>query len=159
MKYRRAGEPAGPTPLRAHRAVEPSPRAYTAPDRLAGIRGIHQMVDERRRTAAGWREVWADEIAIGYPTRSRTQLRPAESQDMTATTPIPTIPLKFDATTRTYHRIVEAGNRQLATTDVGKALIAAGFGELARELIQRTAANAANAISMDFEDDLADGRG
>lgn len=75
---------------------------------------------------------------------------------MTATTPIPTIPLKFDATTRTYHRIIAAGELQLANTDVGKALIAAGLEAQARELIQRTAANAANAIAGDFEDDLAE---
>jgi hypothetical protein len=75
---------------------------------------------------------------------------------MTATTPIPTIQLKFDATTRTYHRIIAAGELQLANTDVGKALIAAGLEAQARELIQRTAANAANAIAGDFEDDLAE---
>jgi hypothetical protein len=68
------------------------------------------------------------------------------------TMPVPTIPLRFDAATRTYHLIVAAGERQLTTTDVGQALIAAGLGEQALELIRRTAANAANPIAAEIED-------
>lgn len=60
MKWRRAGEPAGPTPLRARRAVEPSPRAIAEPGRLATIRGIAEVADKRRQTEAAWFEVWAD---------------------------------------------------------------------------------------------------
>lgn len=62
MKWRRAGEPAAPTPLRAHRAVERSPREARAPERIAGIRGLATVVDERRQTEEAWREVWADDL-------------------------------------------------------------------------------------------------
>lgn len=78
------------------------------------------------------------------------------------TLPVPTIPLRFDATTRQYHRmpdasrvydlIVAAGERQLATTDVGRALISVGLGEQALELIRLTAANAANPIATEIEE-------
>lgn len=64
MRYRRAGEPAAPTPLRAHRAVDPGPRTSAPPERLAGIRGIAALADESRQTEAAWREVWADELAV-----------------------------------------------------------------------------------------------
>lgn len=65
MKYRRAGEPAGPTPLRARRAVEPSPRARLPPERLATIRGIAALADERRQTPESWIETWAEDDCDG----------------------------------------------------------------------------------------------
>ena len=61
MKYRRAGEPAGPTPLRAKRAIEVSPRAILPPERMGCIRGMAALAEARRQTEQGWREVWADE--------------------------------------------------------------------------------------------------
>lgn len=64
MKWRRAGESAGPTPNRAHRAVEPSPRTPAPPERLAGIRGIAALADERRQTPEAWNEVWADDVVV-----------------------------------------------------------------------------------------------
>lgn len=65
MKYRRAGEPAAPTPLRAHRAVEVSTRATTEPGRGVAIRGLAALVEDRRQTEAAWREVWAEELGEG----------------------------------------------------------------------------------------------
>jgi hypothetical protein len=62
VKYRRAGEPAAPTPLRAHRAVEVSPRAVTPPERMGCIRGIAALAEARRQTVQAWREVWAEEL-------------------------------------------------------------------------------------------------
>lgn len=64
MKWRRAGEPAAPTPNRAHRAVERSPREARPPERIAGIRGIAAVVDARRQTDEAWREVWVDDLAV-----------------------------------------------------------------------------------------------
>jgi hypothetical protein len=63
VKYRRAGEPAAPTPLRARRAVEPSPRATRPPERIASIRGLAALAEARRQTPEAWNEVWADGIA------------------------------------------------------------------------------------------------
>lgn len=67
MKTRRAGEPAAPTPLRAHRAVEPSPRETRPPERIACIRGLAAVVEEHRQTEAAWLEVWADQVVKRHP--------------------------------------------------------------------------------------------
>lgn len=63
MKYRRAGEPCGPTPLRAHRAIDVSTRAAPEPGRGVAIRGLAEHVEARRQTEAGWRETWSQELA------------------------------------------------------------------------------------------------
>lgn len=65
VKCRRAGEPAGPTPLRARRAVEVSPRAILPPERMGCIRGIAALAEARRQTPEAWDEVWADDAATG----------------------------------------------------------------------------------------------
>jgi len=61
VKYRRAGEPAGPTPLRARRAIEVSPRAILPPERMGCIRGLAELAEARRQSDPGWREMWADD--------------------------------------------------------------------------------------------------
>jgi hypothetical protein len=63
VKYRRAGEPSAPTPLRAHRTVEVSARAPREPGSGVAIRGLADLVDARQQTEASWREVWAEELA------------------------------------------------------------------------------------------------
>ena len=63
LRYRRAGEPAAPTPLRAHRAVEPSTRRQRSPGRGNAIRGLVDVVERSRQTEESWRETWASEIA------------------------------------------------------------------------------------------------
>ena len=67
MKYRRAGEPAGPTPLRARRAIEVSPRATLPPERMGCIRGGMSALAEARRQSEPWREVWADDAVAKRP--------------------------------------------------------------------------------------------
>lgn len=64
MKVRRAGQPVGPVPLRARRALEVSARANRAPARLARIRGIAELAEARRQTEAAWCEVWADDLVV-----------------------------------------------------------------------------------------------
>lgn len=64
MKYRRAGEPTAPTPLRAHRAVDVSARATREPGRGVAIRGLAEHVETRRQTEPSWRETWAEELAV-----------------------------------------------------------------------------------------------
>jgi hypothetical protein len=63
VKYRRAGEPAAPTPLRARRAIEVTPRSILPPGWMGCIRGIAALAEARRQTPAAWNEVWADHVA------------------------------------------------------------------------------------------------
>jgi hypothetical protein len=63
VKYRRAGQQeSAPTPLRAHRAVEISPRVQRDPGRGGAIRGLAEIVEARRQTPEAWAEVWAEEL-------------------------------------------------------------------------------------------------
>lgn len=61
LRYRRAGEPAAPTPIRAHRAIDISPYVPVEPSRGNCIRGLTAIIDATRQTPESWREVWADE--------------------------------------------------------------------------------------------------
>jgi hypothetical protein len=59
-------------------------------------------------------------------------------------------------TTQHVHaRIMQAAARQIATSDLARAIEAAGLGDQLRDLIQQIAANVANPLACDVEDAIA----
>lgn len=58
-----------------------------------------------------------------------------------------------------HARILQAATRQIATSDLARAIDAAGLGDQLRSLVEQIAANAANPIACDVEDAIADAVG
>jgi hypothetical protein len=55
-----------------------------------------------------------------------------------------------------HARILQAAGRQIATSELARAIDAAGLGAQLRALVEQIAANAANPIACDVEDAVAD---
>jgi len=62
VRLLRAGQHEAAPPV-ARPPIQISTRAVAAPDRLATIRGLPELVDARMQAEAWWREVWAVELA------------------------------------------------------------------------------------------------
>lgn len=57
---------------------------------------------------------------------------------------------------RIYKLLLDAAERQIATTTEGQAIAAAGFEQQLLDLAHKIAANAANPLADFFEDAMAD---
>ncbi len=89
----------------------------------------------------------------------------------TATTPVPTIDLNFDAASRSYFQgpatqapisaqricemIIAAAKHQVDTAAVAKPILEAGLKIELMALIEQIAANAANPIALEIEDAIS----